>query len=224
MNKTLEETVLLPDPFDIYFLEIKNEKQRSEVYSHMKKFKPKWNMMMDAVKNENPTKKIYQLKLELKGFKPKIWRRLLVENTTSFLKLHLIIQAVMDWTNEHMHAFYVDNHEIKGDPVPIFSFLKKEKDHIDYLYDFGDEWRIKITLEKILPFDKKIMLPFCVDGEMAAPPEDSGGVWGYSEDLKELQNPKSEEYEELREWYGEDFDPNKFDKKETNKRLADLLG
>ena len=129
----------------------------------------------------------------------------------------------MGWTNEHMHAFYVGKYEIKEDLIPISSFLKKEKDQVEYIYDFGDEWHIKIKLEKILPFDRKVMTPFCLDGKMAAPPEDYEGVWGYMQDLQVLRNPRDEEYEDLREWYGEDFDPEKFDNGEANRRIKKFM-
>jgi len=38
--------------------------------------------------------KTYQLKIELEGISPPIWRRLLVPSNTSLGRLHTIIQAV----------------------------------------------------------------------------------------------------------------------------------
>jgi hypothetical protein len=48
---------------------------------------------------------ILQLKITLRGTKPPIWRRVLVENTITFDALHDIIQITMGWTNNHLHEF-----------------------------------------------------------------------------------------------------------------------
>ncbi len=228
VNEVVGEFEPISESFEVYFLETDDEKQLNEIYSHMASFEPVWNMILVSPRKgekKMDEKKIYQLRVEFEGLRPKIWRSILVENTISFEALHLVIQSIMDWTNEHMHAFYAGKYKIKGESILILSFLKKEKDQIEYIYDFGDDWHIKIKLEKIFPLDKskKAPLPLCLDGMMAAPPEDCGGVWGYMQDLEVLKNPRDEEYEELREWYGEDFDPKKFDKEEANKRIKEFM-
>ena len=40
---------------------------------------------------------IYQLRIDLKGIRPPIWRRVLVPSDVSLDDLHEIIQAVMPW-------------------------------------------------------------------------------------------------------------------------------
>jgi hypothetical protein len=89
-----------------------------------------------------------------------------------------------------------------------FSLLNKKA---TYEYDFGDGWRHKIILEKVLPFESGIMYPRCLAGKRACPPEDCGGIWGYEELLEIIKNPSSDEYEERLEWLGDDFDPESFD-------------
>ncbi|MEI6640189.1 MAG: plasmid pRiA4b ORF-3 family protein [Chlorobium sp.] len=50
-----------------------------------------------------PTPKtIYQLKVTLMGSKPPIWRRILVPDTITLGKLHIVMQAVMGWLDEHL--------------------------------------------------------------------------------------------------------------------------
>jgi len=83
-----------------------------------------------------------------------------------------------------------------------------------YTYDFGDNWEHIIKLEKVLPRDKNINYPVCIGGKRASPPEDCGGVWGYEDFLKIINNPDHEEYEETIEWAGGEFDPEYFDVKE----------
>jgi len=52
----------------------------------------------------------------------------------------------------------------------------KEKQTYTYIYDFGDDWEHKITLEKFL--DESIDTPALIKGQGACPPEDCGGAWG----------------------------------------------
>ena len=180
-------------------------------------------------------KKIYQVQITLKGSKPRIWRRLLVPSDTLLSDFHMIIQTAMGWTNSHLHQFVkdqtyytvkmeddtywndYDNIDYKG--LKISDLLSKGKENMIYEYDFGDGWEHKIVLEKILPFDEKIKYPVCTAGKMNCPPEDCGGIWGYYNMLEVLQNPEDEEYEDYREWLGDDFDPEYFDKDRINRLL-----
>ena len=98
--------------------------------------------------------------------------------------------------------------------------LKKEKDTLIYEYDFGDSWEHKILLEKILTDDGKTVLPVCIKGKRASPPEDCGGIWGYEELLETISNPKHPDHEEMLEWLGGEFDPEAFDLEQINKDLA----
>ena len=125
----------------------------------------------------------------------------------------------MGWENDHLYQFvkgkifYSPDYatDVEYEKIKISDLLKKEKDKILYEYDFGDSWEHDILLEKILPDDKKFKSPVCIEGKMACPPEDCGGVWGYSELLEILKHPDHEEYEEYTEWIGGDFDPDHFD-------------
>ena len=49
-----------------------------------------------------------------------------------------------------------------------------------------------------------------------------GGIWGYSELLEALDNPKHEAHQEMLDWLGEPFDPNRFDLQEVNAILRGL--
>jgi len=61
-----------------------------------------------------------------------------------------------------------------------------------------------------------------VKGERACPPEDCGGPYEYPYFLEKLQDPKQEEHEEMLEWVGDGFDPEKFDLDEINDELRYL--
>jgi len=183
------------------------------------------------------TNKIYQIQIALKRFKPKIWRRLLIPSDLLLSDFHKVIQTSMGWTNSHLHQFIknrtfytvkmqdddlwdeMDNVDYKE--MKISDLLKKEKDKIVYEYDFGDGWEHDIILEKILPPDNDTKHPICLTGKMNCPPEDCGGIWGYSDMLEILKDPDHEEYESYIEWLGEEFDPTYFDKDEVNELLRE---
>jgi hypothetical protein len=181
-------------------------------------------------------KKIYQIQIVLRDFKPKIWRRILVPSNLLLSDFNKIIQSAMGWTNSHLHqfeknrTFYIEIYpdgelEERIDVVDykkfkIESLLKIEKERIIYEYDFGDSWEHNIILEKILPFDSTMKSPVCISGKMHCPPEDCGGVGGYEDLLEILKHPEHEEYESTIEWLEDDFDPVYFDKNKANIRLS----
>ena len=48
---------------------------------------------------------VLQLHIELRGTKPKIWRRILVPETITLARLHAVIQAAFAWSGGHLHEF-----------------------------------------------------------------------------------------------------------------------
>ncbi|MBT8421110.1 MAG: plasmid pRiA4b ORF-3 family protein [Gammaproteobacteria bacterium] len=181
-------------------------------------------------------KKIYQLKISLKGSKPPIWRRIHVESSVKLPKLHRIMQIVMGWDDCHLHQFTLGGmyygcaeqldsafdfeETVDESKYRLNQLLDEEKQSMIYEYDFGDDWEHKITLEKILPFDPKVKLPVCLKAKGACPPEDIGGIWGYYEFLEALNDPDHPEHDGYKEWIGEDFDPNAYDIESVNRLLA----
>jgi len=176
---------------------------------------------------------IYQLKVTLKGCRPPIWRRLLIASTDKLEDLHIALQVVMGWTNSHLHEFAKDGdrYGIPDEDFPsdvrdevdfrLDQVVKKEKDKLNYVYDFGDGWEHVILLEKILPFEPDAVLPVCLEGSRACPPEDVGGIPGYEIFLEAISDPSHPEYEEMFEWIGGDFDPHHFDLSQTNDLLRE---
>jgi Plasmid pRiA4b ORF-3-like protein len=47
----------------------------------------------------------YPLRIELRDFKPAIYRDVLVDPATPLLELHKLIQAAMGWEDVHLHGF-----------------------------------------------------------------------------------------------------------------------
>lgn len=175
----------------------------------------------------------YQLKITLLESSPAIWRRVVVDGGISLYELHWAIQDVMGWTNSHLHQFkhkkvyyhepweddgweddFFDEHEYSLDQV-----LTRPKAKMIYEYDFGDSWDHEVVLEKVLEKDPKLKTPVCLEGAMACPPEDCGGIGGYYDYLAAIKNPKHPQHKEIREWLGGSFDPEKFELEKINKAL-----
>ncbi len=177
---------------------------------------------------------IYQLKISLLGIKPPIWRRFQVPSDISLATLHQVIQEVVGWEDAHLHQFKVGKtyygvtypDDFDGMPetrderkARLEALVSKPKAKFVYEYDFGDSWEHEVVLEKILPPEPGARYPVCLDGKRACPPEDCGGVWGYGDLLEVIQDPKHPEHEDMLEWLGEEFDPEKFDVEAVNKAL-----
>jgi hypothetical protein len=187
-----------------------------------------------AAKTQATAAQIYQLKITLRHSKPSIWRRFLAPSDMNLAKLHHVIQEVMGWEDGHLHQFKVGNvyygvtypDDFDGAPetrdehkARLNMLVAKPKAKFVYEYDFGDSWEHEVVLEKILPPESGIKYPVCLDGKRACPPEDCGGVWGYDGLLETIKDPNHPEHEDMLEWLGGDFDPEKFDVEAVNKAL-----
>lgn len=172
-----------------------------------------------------------ELKITLNKTEPPIWRRVLVPSSVNFFDLHHIIQISMGWKNSHLFEFrvgdyrigYIDPNEAFEDiadasQIALDLLLMKEGIAFTYLYDFGDGWQHTVKVEKISKEEGK-GYPTCVDGELACPPEDSGGIHGYYANLEILKDEKHPEYSSLRQWLGREYDPEKFNIDKVNKEL-----
>ena len=192
----------------------------------------------------NAPEQHYQLKITLQGAKPPIWRRVIIPADYTFEELHLVIQESMGWMDMHLYSFecgnfiiedlelneelfggdlFAPSHEkLDASETMVGQLLIEEGDKCLYTYDFGDEWKHKIVLEKILEPDEERQLPVCLKGKRACPPEDCGGIYGYEDMLAKLAGPDDEDKAELLEWLGEEFEPEKFDIDLVNANLKDL--
>ncbi|HUV44440.1 MAG TPA: tetratricopeptide repeat protein [Dehalococcoidales bacterium] len=191
--------------------------------------------MATPVQPENDVS--YQIKVTLKGSKPPIWRRLQVPGDISLHNLHLTVQVAMGWTNSHLYRFDIEGEQY-GEPHPkdklhglarrnsrttkLSRVVPMGKSKFIYEYDFGDGWEHQIVVEKILPAQAGVSYLVCMTGRRACPPEDCGGVWGYARLLELFSDPTHEEYDEMREWLGGDFNPEEFDLEGTNDALKYL--
>ncbi len=175
-------------------------------------------------------KQIYQLQITLKDSNPKIWRKILTISNVTLSEFHKIVKHTMGWTGSHSYRFENGNDRFAPQDFDLAntndsaktsldSLLQKENDKIKYVYDFDDNWKHEIILEKVLPFTSETKLPLCLDGKRACPPDNCGGIFGYEELLETISNPKHPDFDETIEWVGENFDPEYFDLAEVNHEL-----
>lgn len=147
---------------------------------------------------------------------PTVWRRVEVAPTITIRQLHDIVQAAMGWENYHLWDMGIEPARTLIDVADIGT-------EFGYLYDFGDEWRHAIVIEKAVAMKSGHPYPTCIGGSNACPPEDCGGPYGYREFLKIVRGPDTYEREELLEVYGGKFNPKKFDIDVANENLKDLI-
>lgn len=177
---------------------------------------------------------VYQLKISLRRSKPPIWRKIQIKSDATLAELHDIFQITMGWTNSHLHQFVIHGIEYGiQDPdldmdvedekkVKLGELIFNEKEKFFYEYDFGDSWEHEIIVEKILPMEKGLHYPICLKGKRACPPEDCGGIWGYSEFLEAIEDLNHPEHDDMLEWSGGEFDPEKFDVDSINRALTHI--
>ena len=178
--------------------------------------------------------KIFEIKIELREVRPAVLRRVQVPGEITLAGLHEVVQVAMGWTDSHLHEFDVDGARYGlPDPdwdtgevvdearVKLFRLLG-QGDRMNYVYDFGDGWTHRLTVEKVLAAEPGVAYPRCVSGRRACPPEDVGGPWGYDGFLEAMADPAHPEHEQYREWVGGPFDPAAFDLDEVNEELAGL--
>ncbi|MBT7060702.1 MAG: plasmid pRiA4b ORF-3 family protein [Lentisphaerae bacterium] len=183
---------------------------------------------------------VYQLTISLLESNPRIWRQVLVSGNVRLKKLHKIIQAVMPWTDSHLHQFIFPD-TIYSDPTfeigeemdlevrnEANALLRKVATSYGcvfvYQYDFGDDWRHLVQVDYIADNHPSYPgHPVCLGGEFACPPEDCGGIVGYyHEFLPAFLDPEHQEGPSTRAWAGEDFDPEVFELDAANQRLREL--
>jgi hypothetical protein len=176
---------------------------------------------------------LYLLRVQLAEIEPPIWRRVAVPGRRTLHDLHGILQAAMPWQDYHLYQFeigatrYEDPNPDDRDPsIPdpraftLDQLKLVQGSQFQYTYDFGDDWLHNITVEGVVPLPRDFLIPVCLGGARACPPEDCGGVGGYEELIAALRRPQSAAAREYREWLGGVYDPEELDLAAINVRLG----
>ncbi len=178
---------------------------------------------------------VYQLMVTLRGTEPAIWRRLLVQDTT-LDRLSDYLIAAMGWMGGHLHLFMAggkyygipdsewNENLLDEDTVKLSDIVSAKQRGFIYEYDLGDSWQHEVLVESIGPPEPGRRYPVCLEGGLACPPEDVGGIGGFYEFLEAIGDPDHPEHEYLLEWAGGSFDPEAFDLDQVNQALRAIAG
>ena len=140
---------------------------------------------------------VLQLCIRLRGVSPPIWRRVLIPDTATILDLHNVIQAALGWEDCHLNKFIIRGQlygvphdggisfSTRPDRLQLLEFDFRTHDRFVYEYDFYSRWIHDIRIEKRLT-DERRLLPICIAGVGACPPEDSGPAEHFMQQLDQV--------------------------------------
>lgn len=112
--------------------------------------------------------KAYQMKITIKDSHPPIWRRFIVPAGLSFSQLSVVLNEVMGWSGCHLFSFEFYKRMIRIEEDDLDNGLGSEsglildaastltdehlnaEDHFTYIYDFGEDWRHAVIVEKVI--------------------------------------------------------------------------
>ena len=166
---------------------------------------------------------VFDISLELET--PCI-RRVMIPMNFSLFYLHDIIQNLFLWKDCHLHEFILKRSK-NGNPIQIAKIpfeddedihdaseieiiderevtleeIFSNTDSISYEYDFGDGWTHTVRLVEVIG-GADIPAPVCTELKGDAPPEDCGGLGGYSELIRIIKDPKDPQYKDMVAWNG----------------------
>lgn len=164
---------------------------------------------------------VLRLRVTLEDIEPTVLRRLEVPEAIRLDRLHQVLQAAMPWQTSHLWEFEAGDarwglpdpswgDEVRPAAKATLADAVQAADggSIGYLYDFGDSWQHRITVEDRIEPDPRHLYPRLTNVESRCPPEDVGGFPGYERFLDILADPKDPEHQEILEWHGGPFAPN----------------
>jgi hypothetical protein len=144
--------------------------------------------------SETSATSVHVVTVSMEGADPLVWRRLELPSAMTLDRVHEVLQKVFAWEDMHLHAFETAYGEFgpPGEPHPwlpgpgdeaAVAFAQvagEEGAEIAYVYDFGDDWRHAIVVEKIISATPGVSYPRCTAGWGETPEEDSGGIWMFN--------------------------------------------
>ncbi|CAN5846414.1 hypothetical protein BH23ACT4_BH23ACT4_15610 [soil metagenome] len=127
---------------------------------------------------------VYRVRVDLKGARPPIWRRLDLRSDLTLDVVHRVLQGAFGWWDYHLHRFALggspfDIHSelflcpfdveegeddgVAASEVRLDETLQNPGDVLEYVYDYGDSWELKIKLEKVLAAGADPPPAACID-------------------------------------------------------------
>jgi hypothetical protein len=178
---------------------------------------------------------VYQLKIELVGSHPNIWRKIIVPGDTPFQHLHDVIQISMGWKDEYPFTFNINEITVRdfGPELDmednsydrdamgcaLDDLVSMVKTRFFYTRTFHNAWEHRITVEKIFNAKEEPEHPVCIGGERGCPPDDCGGISRYQDMLNVLADEKHPDHNNIKKQLGEGEDVALFNIAEVNAKL-----
>ncbi len=146
----------------------------------------------------------------------------------------------MGWENYHRYEFNLEGYRIgeiieeekiygfgcdrllDAKSVKLCDLVSDLSDEVTYSYDFGDGWQHQLEVEEFLALDQSVTYPTCIDGEMACPPEDCGGIHSFYHYLDILKDKTVPDYNLISQGFKKKYNPENFNKQKINKQLKTL--
>ena len=190
----------------------------------------------------------YRVRVDLKGTKPPLWRRLELSSDLFLDEVHQVIQEAFGWTDSHLHQFgsgpdpysaetelYLCPFQLEDgetgvaeEEVRLDEVLVDPGDKLFYAYDFGDDWQHVIKLEIVTARQDPLQRAICTGGRRDGPAEDCGGAYSY-ELITAATDPANPDHADavadFAQIFGDDIDPGaigttRFDLDQINEALA----
>ncbi|MEZ0339887.1 plasmid pRiA4b ORF-3 family protein [Mycobacterium sp. pV006] len=159
---------------------------------------------------------VYRIRVDLDDAQPAIWRLIDLRSDLTLDVVHQALQAAFDWTDSHLHCFSLggspfdagsqsflcsfdleEEEGVAAEVTRLDETLTEPGDVLHYVYDYGDNWKLTLRLEEVLPADGGGRSAVVVDGERAAPPEDCGHRVDAESLAEVLPNPALFELERI---------------------------
>jgi hypothetical protein len=125
---------------------------------------------------------VHRVKVSLYGAKPPVWRRLEIPSAMPLNLVHAVLQVAFGWHGYHLHAFETvcgqfgspdeeDDWAERQDEATatLAQVAGAEQAKAVYSYDFGDDWRHDIVVEKIIAAEPGVAYPRCTGGRRDGP-------------------------------------------------------
>lgn len=114
---------------------------------------------------------------------PKVWRKVEISDLHSLEELHLMIQEVFEFDNDHLYSFFPDGdfrskiayHDPRGEmgmsaeDITIGALYLQEDEVMAYLFDYGDDWMFYLHLGSIEEGKTPLDTPRLLESKGKAP-------------------------------------------------------
>ena len=201
----------------------------------------------DRLVDSSKPSKTYVLYASIEDCPVKVFRRIKVPSNLWLGNLGKILITAFGWAGYHLSQFtkggvdYTSKENIEESfdfgyqrsidemTVTVEDVLPQKGSTISFEYDFGDGWIHNVRVSSVSDEPLKDEDICVTSGKGACPPEDVGGVWGYSQMLDILSGKVDdpEEKASYEEWLGlrkgESYDPEEFDLEMANEDVEDLV-